>query len=178
MDQETRNTIRKEMIRIVTSESSLTTLACVCSAAAAYEMASINTQEDLYHGTFKPVTERFQYYLQDLSRTVGANQLGIIIADHRGQQDDKRLRGHHQKLLHSTGEFISRYDNLVEGLFLEPSNLSVGIQLADIIAGSIWRNFERQDSTWYDLIEPSIRRNTTGSVEGHGIVKFPKTTWR
>lgn len=107
MDHEIRNTIRRDLIRIITSQSSVRTLACVCSAPAAYEMASINTQDDLYHGTYKPVTERFQYYLQDLTKAVGAPQLGIIVADHRGNQDDRRLRSHHQKLLHSTGEFIS-----------------------------------------------------------------------
>lgn len=178
LDHDVRNTIRTDVIKIITSESSLKTLACVCSAEAAYEYQSINTQEELYHGTYKPVTERFQYYLQDLSRAVGANQLGIVVSDHRGHKDDRRLRGHHQKLLHSTGDFISRYDNLIEGLFLEQSNLSVGIQLADIVAGSVWRKFERDDRIWYDQIEPSIRRNRTGSVEGHGIIKFPKNGWR
>ena len=178
IDQESKNAIRNEIFRMITAESSMTTLACVRFADAAYQMEAINSQEDLYHSTYKPVTERFQYYLQDLSRKVGAKQLGIIVADHRGRQDDKRLRGHHQKLLHSTGEFISRYNNLVEGLFLEPSNQSVGIQLADLVAGAVWRKFERGDSTWYDLIEPSIRRNAAGSVDGHGIVRFPKKTWR
>ncbi|MHB1220303.1 MAG: DUF3800 domain-containing protein [Alphaproteobacteria bacterium] len=107
-------------------------------SAAAYEMDSINTQEDLYHGTYKPITERFQYYLQDESRLVGTKQFGIVVADHRGNQDDKRLRGHHQKLLHSTGGFTSEYKNLIEGLFLEPSNLSMGVQLADLVAGAVW----------------------------------------
>jgi hypothetical protein len=63
-------------------------------------------------------------------------------------------------------------------LFLEPSNQSVGIQLADLVAGAVWRKFERNDTAWYDLIEPSIRRSAGGSVDGHGIVKFPKKTWR
>jgi hypothetical protein len=58
-----------------------------------------------------------------ISRRACRKEYGIIVGDHRGQQDDKRLRGHHQKLLHSTGEFISKYDHLIEGLFLEPSYL-------------------------------------------------------
>ena len=178
LDQPTRNQFREALFRAVTSESSITTLGCVCSAVAAYEIPSLETQEDLYHSTYKPVTERFQYYLQDISRTVGSKQHGIIVADHRGSQDDKRLRGHHQKLLHSSGEFTTRYDNLIEGLFLEPSNLSIGIQLADLVAGAIWRKFERGDDTWFNLLEPSLRRNASGSVYGHGIVLFPKKGWR
>src|SRR5882724_3005442 len=178
LDQETRNSIRRDIIKIVISETAIKTLACVCSAAAAYEMSSITTQEDIYHGTYKPVTERFQYHLQDLGRAVGAPQFGIIVSDQRGNQDDKRLRAHHQKLLYASATYISKYDNLIEGLFLTPSNQSIGIQLADIVAGSVWRKFERGDSTCYDLLEPSLRRNAAGSVDGHGIVKFPKRNWR
>jgi hypothetical protein len=168
-----RNQIRAEMLRILTSEASVKAIACVCSPAAAYEMPSIKTPEDLYHGAYKPVTERFQYYLQDLSRSIGARQYGIIVADHRNRQDDTRLRSHHQKLLHGT-----RITSLIEGLFLGPSHLSVGIQLADLVAGAVWRRFESGDSTWYNLLERSIRRNRTGSVDGHGIIKFPKKDWR
>jgi hypothetical protein len=173
-----RNQIRAEMLRILTSEASVKAVACVCSPGAAYEMPSVNTPEDLYHGTYKPVTERFQYYLQDLSRSIGSKQYGIIVADHRGRQEDRRLRSHHQKLLHANAEHISTYSNLIEGLFLQPSNLSVGIQLADLAAGAIWRKYERGDSTWYDLLAPCIRTSASGVVDGHGIVKYPKGNWR
>lgn len=178
MDQATKNQIRVDLIRIITSEASVKTIGCICSAAAAYEIPSNTTQADLYHGTYKPVTERFQYYLQDLSRSVGGKQFGIIVGDHRGKQDDTRLRSHHQKLLHAKTEYISKYNNLIEGLFLHPSNLSIGIQFADLVAGAIWRKFERGDSTWYDLVAPSIRTNTAGSADGHGIIKYPKLNWR
>jgi hypothetical protein len=149
-------------------------MACVCSAEAAYAMRSINTQDDLYHASYKPITERFQYHLQDLSKSIGRKEYGIVVGDHRGQQDDKRLRGHHQKLLHSTGEFISKYDHLIEGLFLEPSHLSVGIQLADLVAGAVWRKYERQDDRWFRLLESTLRRGPNGETEGYGIVKMPK----
>jgi uncharacterized protein DUF3800 len=124
------------------------------------------------------LTERFQYYLQDVSRSLGVKQFGIIVADHRGKQEDTRLRSHHQKLLYAKAEYISKYGNLIEGLFLQPSNLSVGIQFADLVAGAIWRKFERSDATWFDLLLPSIRKSTAGSIEGHGIVKYPKENWR
>lgn len=177
LSQDKRNQIRTDMLRIMTSEASVKAIACVCSAAAAYEIPSNETQDDIYHGTYKPLTERFQYYLQDLSRRTGDKQYGIIVADHRGRQDDHRLRSHHQKLLYANAEYISKYGNLIEGL-LQPSNLSVGIQLADLVAGSVWRKFEQGDSTWYDLLVPCIRTSATGAVEGHGIVKYPKRNWR
>lgn len=178
MQPEERNEIRTELYRLITGIRSVKTIACVVSNAAAYEMHSINEQQDIYHLGYKGITERFQYYLQDLSREIGRKQLGIVVADHRGSNDDRLLRQVHQKLLHSTGEFISDYKNLIEGLFLEPSHLSVGIQLADLAAGAVWRKFERGDDTWFDMLAPSLRTSATGVVEGYGLVKSPRNTWR
>jgi hypothetical protein len=174
-----RNAIRTEIYeKIICSERSIKTLGCVTCVEAAYERPSINSRDDLYQYTYKPLSERFQYHLQDLTRQVGRSELGLVVSDHRGQDDDKRFRAHHEELLHSTGDFISTYKNLVESLFFVPSDLSVGIQLADMVAGAIWRKYEAGDSRWYDLLKPSIRCSKTGEVDGYGIVKFPKRTWK
>jgi Protein of unknown function (DUF3800) len=72
---------------------------------------------------------------------------------------------------------ISQYGNLVESLFLAPSHISIGVQLADMVAGAIWRKYERDDSDWYNFVEPTLRRSKTGVIEGYGIVKMPKSGW-
>jgi len=115
LPQAERDAIREDIYKLMASETAVKTLACVASRAAAYAMPSINSQEELYHGTFKPVTERFQYHLQDLSKITGRKEYGIIVGDHRGAHDDKRLRGHHEMLLHSSASFTSKYGNLIEG---------------------------------------------------------------
>jgi hypothetical protein len=115
--------------------------------------------------------------LQDLSKEIGRPEYGIIISDHRGSEDDKRLRTHHQKLLYSSAEFVSTYKNLAESLFFQHSNLSIGIQFADMVAGAIWRKYERNDDRWFGSIEPSLRRSPTGDVAGYGIIKVPKRDW-
>ncbi len=173
LDQAERDVIREEIYRLIGSEKAVRTLACVASRVAAYAMGAVNSQDDLYHGTFKPVTERFQYHLQDIGRISGRREFGIVVGDHRGAADDRRLRGHHEKLLHSASEFTSKYANLVEGLFIHPSNLSVGIQLADMVAGAVWRKFERKDERFFQMLEPSLRRSTSGVVDGYGLVKYP-----
>ena len=177
LDQNSRNNIRAELYRIICAENSVKTIASVCSPSAAYQMPSIVEPDDKYHLTYKTVSERFQYYLQDLSSVVGRKEFGIIVGDHRGTQDDKRLRRHHQMLLHSSAEFTSTYDHLIEGLFLEPSNLSVGIQLADMVSGAVWRKYERNDDRWAQAVEPSIRRGPSGQLLGYGIIKTPKRGW-
>lgn len=178
LNQTTRDEIRSDVYKLILTTRSVKTIACVVSGAAAYDMPSVNDQQDIYHLAYKGVTERFQYYLQDISRESGTKQYGIVVADHRGSNDDKLLRQVHQKLLHSKGEFISSYENLIEGLFLEPSHLSIGIQLADLVAGAIWRKFERGDNTWFDKLDGSFRASAIGQIEGFGLVKSPKRGWR
>ena len=65
------------------------------------------------------------------------------------------------------------FNNLVEGLFIAPSHLSVGVQFADLVAGAIYRKFEKDDDKFYNQIEKSIR-NKNGNITGYGIVEFPK----
>lgn len=52
------------------------------------------------------------------------------------------------------------------------SRLSTGIQLADMVAGAIWHKEARSRTTWYDVIEPRIRRRRNGDVNGFGIVRI------
>jgi hypothetical protein len=177
LSNEDRNAIREELYQFICAHRSVKTLACVVSCVAAYRMASVNEPQDIYHLAYKGVTERFQYHLQDMSREIGTKQLGIVVSDHRGRDDDKVLRGVHQKLLHSKGGFISSYDNFVEGLFLTPSHHSIGIQLADLVAGAVWRRFERDDGRAFEALKPSLRTGRDGTVEGYGIIKSPKAGW-
>lgn len=140
-------------------------------------MPSVEDQADIYALAYKGVTERFQYHLQAMSKITGRKEFGIVVCDHRGVKDDNALRAQHQKLLHSTGRFISEYKNIVESLFLAPSHQSIGIQLADLVAGAVWRKYERDDDEWFRLVEPTLRRSDTGILEGYGIVKMPKYNW-
>jgi hypothetical protein len=84
------------------------------------------------------------------------------------------MRQQHERLVREAGQFKSTYTHLVEGLFLAPSHMSVGIQLADMVAGAVWRKFERGDDTFFNAIEPAFRRSREGQIDGFGLVKFPK----
>lgn len=118
--------------------------------------------------------ERFQYYLEDLSRLVGSKINGIIVCDHRQPKDDNQLRHFHQNLLIGSKENVSIYRNLVEGVFLTPSHLSPGIQLSDMIVGGIYRQFARKDSRYFDLLKSLFRRGPNGLIEGHDLILWPR----
>lgn len=178
MPQKGRNEIRSEMYTIIASIKSIRCLACIACIRAAYELPSVASAEDLYYATYKPVSERFQYHLQEVSKAVGRTEMGIIVADHRGPKADNRFRQAHERLIRPDSEYTSNYENLVESLFFLPSHLSVGIQFADIVAGAVWRKYEKNDDTCYRQLESSFRRSPSGVIEGFGIVKFPKRTWR
>lgn len=125
-NQERKNEFREKLFRIITTDHSIKVIAGVCDCELAYELAHVNSQSDIYFQTYKVLTERFQYYLQDLQKESGAVFRGIIVADHRGHDDDRRLRIQHQRLVETDGINTARYKNLVEGLFLAPSHMSIG----------------------------------------------------
>lgn len=56
--------------------------------------------------------------------------------------------------------------------------MSVGVQLADMVSGAIWRRFEADDPYWFGKISKSIRKcPRTGAIDGFGIARFPKRGW-
>jgi len=175
--QEKKNEFREQVFTILTSDRSIKIITGVCQASVAYTLGNVNKQDDIYFRTYKVITERFQYFLQDVTRTSGRETYGIIVADHRGRGDDQKLRLQHKRLVEEDHALTSTYTNLIEGLFLAPSHMSVGIQMADMVAGAIWRRFEHDDATWFDKLRPSIRQTATGKCDGYGIARFPKTGW-
>ena len=178
LPQEKRDEFRAEVFNVILRRKSIKIIACCACAEAAYETAYVNTQDDLYHYTYKPVSERFQYYLQDTSRVVGERQLGIIVSDHRGKKQDELFRKGHHGLVDANRMFSSNYENFVESIFLTPSHHSVGIQLADMVAGAIGRAYNTDEKRFADMLTPSFRSSPTGKIEGYGLVKFPRDTWR
>ena len=87
------------------------------------------------------------------------------------------MRRHHHILVDEEGPFASNYENYVETIFLTPSHLSVGIQLADMIAGAIGRAFNSAETRFMDSLHSSFRAKSNGDINGFGLVKFPTAGW-
>lgn len=172
-----RNAFREKVFSIITATKSAKLIACIAECPTAFGLGNVNSQDDLYFRTYKPVTERFQYLLQDITRESGRDTMGLIVADHRGRGDDDRMRQQHERLVREDRQYTSSYANFIEGLFFSPSHMSVGIQLADMVAGAVWRGAAHNDRTWFDVIRPSFRMSAGGRVDGFGIARFPKAGW-
>ena len=173
-----RNEFRKSVFQIITKDKSLRIIAGVCDASLAYNIRDVTEQEDIYFRTYKVVTERFQYFLQDITQASGRKTSGIIVADHRNNRQDNRMREQHERLVRETqNQYTSAYNNFIESIFLSPSHMSIGIQLADMVAGAVWRFYEKNDSRWLDLIKSAFRTNKQGVIDGFGLARFPKQEW-
>lgn len=170
---EKRNKLRSDLIELISKEESLVLLACVVDTNVAFQKSYMKTKSDLYQNAYKCMTERFQYYLQDISKERGEKNNGIIICDHRNSRDDQSLQNLHQKLVVANDQYYSTYKNLIEGVFMAPSHHSLGIQLADLVAGSVTRFYYYNDQRFFPLIKKKFRSQNK-KIEGFGIVYVPK----
>ena len=172
-----KEALRTKLYEVIGTYKSIRLICVATNVPLAYKLSYIKNADDLYWYSYKQLTERFQYYLQDLERTVGQKVNGIVVCDHRGPKDDARLRELHHQLLDGSRANFSSYQNLIEGLFIAPSHLSVGVQFADMVAGAVFRAYRAKDSRYLRQIEGSFRRSPAGKIEGYGLVKFPKGEW-
>ena len=174
LSAEQKESLRTALYEKICHYKSVRLICVATQVAPAYTLPYIKTADDLYWYSYKQLTERFQYYLQDLERTVGQRVNGIIVCDHRAPKDDARLRELHFQLLNSSKTTVTRYSNLIEGLFIAPSHLSVGIQFADMVAGAVFRYVKVGDERYMRQIRPAFRQAPDGNIDGYGLVRFPK----
>lgn len=175
-DEERRNDFRLSLFNIIIENNAIKLICCVCNTRLAYNLRHVNNQEDVYFQTYKAVTERFQYFLQDLSpknHTIN----GIIVADQRNRRQDNHLRVQHENLVRKTSKNTANYENFIETLFFVPSDMSVGMQLADMVAGATYRYFSREDDRWIEHIRGAFRTDARGKIKGYGVVHLPKSNW-
>lgn len=174
LTQTEKNGLRTAMLKMLGKRTDIKVISVICDLEKAYANTYyINNKTDVYDYCYKKLVERFQYYLQDKSKQAHRECVGIIVCDHRGRQDDIHLRQMHEKVLRKGEEYCSNILNIIETVFFVPSEKSTGIQLVDIIAGSIFRYVSSKDDNFYRHIKSIVRRNSEGKAEGYGIVFVP-----
>lgn len=169
-----RDAMRLELFAAMEKYKSLRIISVISDVQNAYKDTTIKNEDGLYHRAYKVLTERFQYFLQDLERTSGQKINGLIVCDNRNSREDSRLQQFHERLVNGNNNFSSSYENIIEGLFIAPSHYSVGIQFADLVAGAVYRSIEANDKRFLSIIAPMIRKGANGQVEGYGFVRIPK----
>ncbi len=157
-----RDRLRVDLFSILKRYPSAKVIACVVDPVHAYKQNLFQTADDLYHHAFGLITKQFVSYLTELSDRHGLNARGLVVADSRSTRQDSRLRTFHH--LEITEGKAKGFEMLVEGLFLVPSDLSVGIQFADLVAGAIFRKHVRYDSEFWDALASSAIKGIDTSL--------------
>ena len=126
--------------------------------------------EQTYGTALMFVSERFHHLLD------AEDELGLVIADSRHREEDMSLRRYFGALT-AAGTPYMKLDRIVEGLFLGPSHLSVGLQCADLVV-SIAAAAERGSGLARGYLKKLLPRfathPATGELEGVGIKHFPE----
>jgi len=119
--------------------------------------------EDPIIQAFEQLSYRFDLFLKRQYQIYGNPERGLIIFDKSStEQSIQTLARDFKHSGHSWG----RTNNYAEVPVFLDSRASRLIQLADLVAFSLYRNFEHNDSSFYDVIENCF--DTYGGVV-HGL---------
>lgn len=128
-----------------------------------------------YATAYTFLSERFQMFLESQE-----DQLGICIVDPREWQVmktnlDKEIDSLHHRLRWKPNYFGNKCSNIIERVLFSPSDLTVGIQIADLYSYATFHAYEYDEMDYWRYTETvlpkSYQRN--GVVAGIGIKKFP-----
>jgi hypothetical protein len=134
------------------------------------EHAFFRSAEDVYGTALMFLAERFHHLLAE------EDDLGIIVVDSRFKEEDARLRRFFGDLAEAGTPYM-KLGRIVEGLFLGPSNYSIGLQCADLVVAATAAT-ERgvgQGSGYFKRLLPRFARHpATGELAGVGLKRFPE----
>jgi hypothetical protein len=128
------------------------------------------TAEDTYATGLMFLAERFHHLLEE------EDDLGVIVVDSRFREEDARLRRFFSDLTKDGTPFM-QLPRIVEGLFLGPSDHSIGLQCADLVV-AMTANAERGPGQGRGYLKKCLsrfaRHPATGELDGVGIKRFPE----
>lgn len=121
------------------------------------------------------IMQRIEMELQNDS-----NNLGVFFIDPISKEKNALLKNIYFDLFQN-GDFIKNYSHIKDGLNIEYSHQSVGIQITDYIAGAFGsfiksfdsNNYEKGVNMFLNSIHPLLRKSDNGNIWGYGIREVP-----
>lgn len=132
------------------------------------------TAEETYATALMFLAERFHLLLER------EDDLGMIVVDQRHRDDDARLRRFFADLTEAGTPFM-KLERIVEGLFLGPSDHSIGLQCADLIVSctaAAERGGGQARGYLKKLLPRFAHHPATGELDGVGLKRFPEAVPR
>jgi len=161
LEEKARRQFAKDVLRIVKTSKNTRVIATVIRKDKAFKKSHVNSPNDLYCEALKFVVERFHHFLRPKPQ-----QFGMVLLDHREEREDQRVRTFFQSML-DHGTRWTQFPKIVECAFFGPSDFSVGIQLADFVAGAVFVEFTRANHNYTSIIRGKITgRRQEGKRDG------------
>ncbi len=149
-------------------------------------------QEDYGESAWYPPAVAYEILLQRLVQEITyPNVVSIIIDDMsgatpRGNQYKTNLKQHHRNLKQYGSRLIRGLDwRPLQGIRFVDSADFHHIQVADIVAYNVFRQFVEHGDDWENIAKQRLEvypwlmkleskfRNDNGRIQGHGIIKMP-----
>ena len=132
--------------------------------------AYFRSEEEVYGTALMFLAERFHHLL------TAEDDVGLILIDSRFREKDAHLRRFFGDLTEEGTPYV-RFDRIVEGLFMGPSQYSIGLQCADLVVAAT-RAAEHGvglGGGYVKKLAPRFARHpATGELEGVGLKRFPE----
>ena len=127
-------------------------------------------ENSIYKMHIQDNMQRMEMELQDQE-----DNLCVLFIDSVSEKRNRFFRDVYFEM-YQKGDFIQNYSHIKDSLNLEYSHHSVGIQIADYIAGSFGgflKGYEKSKEIFNDRIRPYLRADSNGEILGFGIMEVP-----
>lgn len=162
--------IKKEIMNVVTKYKN-SVIGIIMDKQYCYSKKDfVKTHNDLYALALHLLMERCCMQITDKhgrKTTVPA----MLFADSRKNNKNNKLDIELQTAYlraKNMGTYFVKFPNFCDSLIFVDSDYSAGIQLADFCAGAIYRKYESNDDTFFEIMKPAVRSHN-GKIEGAGI---------
>jgi len=124
-----------------------------------------------------------KWHIQEIMQRVqmeiqsDSGSLGILFLDPPSSSKELKEFQEIYREIFLNDQFIEEYANLKDAINFEPSHHSVGIQLADYLAGcfkGFLCGYRKSSRIFEEIVYPLLRRDTQGNPVGYGIREVPK----
>lgn len=141
------------------------------------------THEILHKKAYEFILERIQHYMREYH----SKHQALIVMDDTSKQLNQAVALKHAYFQRSGNQNV-RFDHIVEYPFFTRSELSNGVQLADLLAYNVYRAFKEEDLgyPYFSMLLPRFYRRKDGGVldglkvwpEGSPLIALARDYWQ
>jgi hypothetical protein len=127
-----------------------------------------------YTTPFNPYNIALQFCVERARRFLDLKGVGDklthVVMEKRGIKEDKELELEFRRNMHEGESHL-----LLEPIFADKKENSIGLQIADLVAHPIGRHVmdSKQPNRAYEIVEKKFHKNESGKTKGCGLKIFP-----